>query len=205
MEFSSVLQNRRSVKKYDPDHVITDDALRSLFEKVILSPSSFNLQHWRFVVVRGKALKAKIRKAAYDQEQIESASAVIVVSGKLNAHENADQIYAEAPENVRQSMIPMIGNLYTGKDDFQRDETIRSASLAAMTLMLAAYDMGYATGPMIGFDPLKVGELIKLKDNHIPVMIIVIGKQQGEMRPRAFRYSLEEVVKLESFEGAGLA
>lgn len=204
MEFSSVLQNRRSVKKYDPDHVITDDSLRSLFEKVVLSPSSFNLQHWRFVVVRDKALKTKIRKAAYDQEQIESASAVIVVTGKLNAHKDADEIYADAPENVRQSMIPMIENLYTGKDDFQRDETIRSAALAAMTLMLAASDMGYATGPMIGFDPQGIGELIKLKDNHIPVMIIVIGKQLGEIRPREFRYPLEEVVKLESFEGVGL-
>ena len=76
MQFDEIVAARRSVKNYDPAHEITDEELKALFEKVILSPSSFNLQHWRFVVVRDPARKSDIRKAAWDQEQVEAASAV---------------------------------------------------------------------------------------------------------------------------------
>jgi nitroreductase len=205
VEFTDIVAARRSVKKYDPHHKISDADLRLLFEQVSLSPSSFNLQHWRFVVVRDAELKAKLRKAAWDQEQLETASAVIVVAAMLNAHEDADRIYSDAPEPVRQTMIPMISGFYADKPQLQRDEAIRSASLAAMTLMYAAYDMGYATGPMIGFDPQAVSALVGLDDQHIPVMLIVIGKRVGDMRDRAFRYPLSTTVKLESLTGEGLS
>ncbi len=205
MEFDDILAGRRSVKKFDSHHSLTDAELKTLFGKVSLSPSSFNLQHWRFVVVRDAELKSKLRKAAWDQEQLETASAVIVVTAKLNAHEDADQMYSDAPESVRQTMIPMITGFYADKPQMQRDEAVRSASLAAMTLMYAAYDMGYATGPMIGFDPQAVSSLVGLDDQHIPVMLVVIGKQVGDMRDRAFRYPLNTTVKLESLTGKGLA
>lgn len=205
MQFSDVLAGRRSVKKYDPSHSIGDEELKTLFEKVSLSPSSFNLQHWRFVVVRDKELKSRLRKAAYDQEQVETASAVVVVAAKLNAHEDAEQIYADAPDSVKQSMIPMIKGFYANKPQLQRDEAIRSASLAAMTLMYAAFDMGYATGPMIGFDPDAVAKLVALDNGHIPVMLIVLGKQVGDMRPRAMRHPLSTTVKLEAMDARGLS
>ena len=64
---------------------ITDAELAAIFERVRLTPSSFNLQHWRFVVVRDPARKASLRKAAFNQEQVEMASAAIVVVGKLTA------------------------------------------------------------------------------------------------------------------------
>jgi len=204
MQFAEIVANRRSIKKYDPNHAITDAELKALFERVILSPSSFNLQHARFVVIRDKAVKAKLRKAAHDQEQVETASAAVVVVAKLTAHKDAPLIYADAPESVRKTVVPMIEGFYAHDPRMQRDEAIRSASLAAMTLMFAAYDLGYATGPMIGFDPMAVRDLIALDDEHIPVMLVVIGKQVGEVRPRAHRHPVAEVVKLESFRGKGL-
>src|SRR3972149_1266398 len=97
MQFAEIVATRRSIKHYDPKHAISDAELKTLFDQVILSPSSFNLQHWRFVVVRDKAVKAKLRKAAYDQEQVENASATIVVVAKLTAHKDAPRIYADTP------------------------------------------------------------------------------------------------------------
>ena len=73
-----------------------------------------------------------------------------------------------------------------------------------MTLMLAASDMGYATCPMIGFDPAKVSEIVGLDEEHIPVMMVVLGKEKGTMRPRAHRFPLGRFVKLESMDGKGL-
>lgn len=101
MQWEQVVAGRRSIKSYDRNHSITDDELKKLFGEVVLSPSSFNVQHWRFVVVRDPALKARLRKASFDQEQVETASAVIVVTAKLNAHEDAPEIFADAPSNVQ--------------------------------------------------------------------------------------------------------
>ncbi len=205
MQFTELVSGRRSVKSYDPNHAVTDDELKALFAKVVLSPSSFNLQHWRFVVVRDPKQKAALRKVAFNQEQVATASAVIVVLGKLTAHEDAARIFDDAPQTVRDSMVPMIHGFYADKVTAQRDEAIRSASLAAMTLMYAAYDMGYATGPMIGFDPKGVAELIGLDQHHVPVMLVVLGKQVGDMRPRSFRFPVSDVVKLETFTGPSLS
>lgn len=204
MEFSQIVRERRSVRLYDENHSISDEELRDIFEKVSLTPSSFNLQHWRFVVVRDQAIKEQIKAAAWNQEQVGAASAVVLVAGKLRAYEDAEFIYREAPQDVREQLVPTIAGYYEGKPGPQRDEAIRSGSLAAMTLMYAAQDLGYASGPMIGFDPAAVGEILSLPEDHVPVMLVVIGKQVGELRPRAFRFPLEDVVKLDSFEGPGL-
>lgn len=149
-------------------------------------------------------MKAKLRKAANDQEQVETASATVVVVAKLTAHWDAPLIYADVPESVRKTMVSKIEGLYARDPKLQRDEAIRSESLAAMTLMYAAHDLGYASCPMIGFDPMAVADLIALDDEHIPVMLVAIGKQIGDVRPRGHRYPISEVVKLESLPGGGL-
>jgi nitroreductase len=184
MEFSDLARARRSVKSYDPAHAVTDAELRALFELVALTPTSFNLQHQRFVVVRDPARKRALRAAAMNQPQVESASAAVVVLGKLDAHAGRGE---------------RIENYYAGKPALARDEAIRSASLAAMTLMYAALDAGYASGPMIGFDPDAVARVIELPPGYVPVMLVVIGKPAGEPRPRADRLPLSESVRLETF------
>ena len=204
MELKEVIEARRSVSHFDPRHTIDDATLTELFRLVTLAPSSFNLQHWRFVVVREPANKATLRAAAFDQSQVEDASAVVVVCAHLLAHRDAEPIYAEAPQDVRQRMVPMIHKFYEGHEQLQRDEAIRSASLAAMVLMLAAHDMGLATGPMIGFDPQKISRAIQLDRDHFPVMLVTLGRQEGQMRPRAYRRPLHEVVKLETLSGPGV-
>lgn len=205
MEFGQIVAGRRSVSKYAPDQPISDADLKAVFGKVLLTPSSFNLQHWRFVVVRDPRIKTELREASWGQEQVETCSAVIVIAGKLDAHIDAPRIFAEAPPAVREQVVPMINKFYASNPQLQRDEAIRSASLAAMTLMFAAYEMGYATGAMIGFNPRAVSRIVKLSENHVPVMLIVIGKQTGETRPRSYRFPIDEVVTLETLDGPGLA
>jgi nitroreductase len=61
--FGAICQ-RRAVKQYDPTHELTEDGINKLFETVIQSPTSFNMQNWRFVLVRDKALRAKIPAAS---------------------------------------------------------------------------------------------------------------------------------------------
>ncbi len=204
MDFAQIAETRRSVKQFDPETAISDEELTTLFEQVVLTPSSFNLQHWSFVAVRDKALKSAMQEIAWGQQQVSDSSVAILVSGKLNAYEDAPTIYAETPPSVQDMVLPMIDGFYRESPQSQRDEAVRSGSLAAMSLMYAAQDMGFATGPMIGFNSDAMVKLLHLPENHIPVMLIVLGKGVGELRARAYRRPLSEVVKLDYFDGESL-
>ena len=59
MEFSEIIQQRQSVKSYRTDKAISDSDLDELMQEVVLSPSSFNLQHWKFVAVKSNNIKRK--------------------------------------------------------------------------------------------------------------------------------------------------
>jgi nitroreductase len=203
--FARIARARRAVRSYEPSAPVDDRTLARLFELVVLAPSSFNLQHWRFVVVRDPERKRALRAAANGQAQVESAGAVVVVAGKLDAWRDAERINADASEEARRRVVAGTRKSYEGQERFQRDEAIRSASLAAMTLMHAATAAGLASGPMIGFDPEQVARLVELPEDVVPVMLVALGTQSGTPPARPFRLPPEEVVKLESFTGAGLA
>ena len=59
MEFLETIQQRQSVKSYRTDKAISDSDLDELMQEVVLSPSSFNLQHWKFVAVKSNNIKRK--------------------------------------------------------------------------------------------------------------------------------------------------
>lgn len=204
MNFSELAQARRSIRGYDTSQGVSDADLKAIFDDVLLSPSSFNLQHWTFVVVRDEANRKALREAAMGQQQVEHCAAVVVVCGKLDAHEDIDVIYAQVPEDVRERVRGVGGMIYAQNEQMRRDEAVRGSSMAAMSLMYSAKAHGFDTGPMIGFDPGKVGELLRLPDNLIPTMMIVMGRGNEEPYPRGHRHPTSEVVKLETYDGAGL-
>lgn len=202
MEFSEIVKGRQSVKRFDPDHQISETVLREIFDDVLLSPSSFNLQHWRFVAVTDSELKKQICAASWNQMQVQECSVCIVIVGKLDAHQRAAETLKNEPEQVRNIFLPMIEQFYNGKDQLIRDEAIRSGSLAAMTLMYAAKNKGYDSCPMIGFDPVKVGQIIGLSESDLPVMMVPIGKAVGEIRARSTRLPFEKCVFFNHMEGS---
>ncbi len=203
MEFQTILSQRRSIKNYDSTRNISDAELKALFEEVILCPSAFNLQHWAFIAVQDPEVRLKLKEAAWGQQQIEDCSIPILVAGKLDAHRDAPAIYKDVPGEIREKMLPMIAGFYDGKDQLMRDEAIRSASMAAMTLMYSAKNRGFDTGPMIGFDAEAVAKLLRLGSNYIPVMLIVLGYAKGNPRPRSYRRPVEEVVRVNTLDGPG--
>lgn len=206
MNFSELASARHSVRHYTPGLVISDAELTAIFAEVSLSPSSFNLQHWQFVVVRDTARKRELRGMAFGQQQVEDAAATIVVCGRLLAHVDAPRIYRDALAPMREKFVPMIAGAYDQQPALQREEAVRSGSLAAMSLMYAAKARGWDTGPMIGFDAKKVSAFLALDGNTIPVMMIVLGKAlNGEQPQRLYRRPLSEIVKLETLDGPSLA
>lgn len=200
METKQAIRTRRSVKQYDPAYRITEQEINELLALAMLSPTAFNIQHWRFVVVRDEALRRQIRAAAWDQAQVTDASLLVILCADLKAWEKQPiRYWKEAAEEVQEFIVPAIDNYYRGKDREQRDEAMRSCGIAAQTLMLAAKDMGYDSCPMDGFDFDQVGKLINLPDDHVIAMFVAIGKAAQEARPRAGQLDISEVVVEDRF------
>jgi len=188
MDTFDAIYQRRAVKHYDPEHELTDDEIQKLMEAAIQTPSSFNIQNWRFVLVRNKDLRTKIRAAAVDQAQVTDASLLIIMTADLKAWKKEPARYwRDAPSDVAEILVNWMGPFYEGKNELQRDEAMRSCGLAGQTIMLAAKAMGYDSCPMIGFDPLQVAELINLPDDHVIGFMIAVGNATGQL-------PLEEVI-----------
>jgi nitroreductase len=200
MDTFDAIKQRRSVKHYDPDHKLADDEINQILSHAVLSPTSFNMQNWRFVIVKDSETRKQIRAASWDQSQVTDASSLIVICADLKAwKDNPSQYWKDAPKESREFLVSAMGPFYEGKDELQRDEAMRSCGIAAQTIMLAAKSMGYDSNPMIGFDPQKVAEIIKLPENHVISMLMAIGKQTKPAMPRGGQLPLEKVVFTDRF------
>ena len=202
MELRDAVRERRSTKSYS-DRPVDEATLRRIFELVLKSPSSFNLQHTRFVLVRAAERRALLMAASWGQTHVGAAAVDVVVCAKVNAHEDARRSQSHAPDDVAEKVCALIDRIYAGNPQLQRDEAIRSASLASMTLMLAAQAEGLRTCPMIGFDPEKVAEIAGLDADHIPVMLITLGHPGDGAAFPTSRFPMGEVVRLETLGGEG--
>lgn len=195
MDLFEAVQQRRSVKHYDPSHRMSEAEINTLLEQTILSPTSFNIQNWRFVVVQDPDLQKQLRAAAWDQAQVTDASIAIILCADLKSwQKDPERYWQNAPEETRQMIVPMIGSFYDGKAQLQRDEAMRSCGIAGQTIMLTAKAMGYDSCPMIGFDPEKVAEIIRLPKDHVISFMIAVGKAVQPARPRGGQLDLSEVV-----------
>lgn len=191
---------RRAVKHYDPEHRMTEEEIQTLLDAAMQSPTAFNIQNWRFVVVRDPDLRKQIRAVAWDQAQVTDASLLIILTADLKAWAREPQRYwKNAPQPVQDFLVPAIGQYYEGKDQVQRDEAMRSCGLAGQTLMLAAKSMGYDSCPMDGFDFDAVAKLISLPDDHVISFMVAIGKGTQEAWPKPGQLPLNEVVITDRF------
>ncbi len=200
METFETIAARRSVKKYDPDHVMTEAEITRLMEAVILTPTSFNIQNWRFVLITDQEVKNKVRQKGYDQAQFSDCSLLVVICGDRNAYDqDPDRYWADAPAEARAAVVPMIRGAYGSSETLRRDENFRSGGLAGQTLMLAVKEMGYDSCPMVGFDFEGMAEIIKLPTEHDIIMAVTIGKALEPARIRSGQLPLEDVIFRDSF------
>lgn len=185
MHVFDAITQRRAVKHFDSAIQLTEQEETTLFDLARQSPSSFNVQHTRYVIVKDPELRSKIREAAWDQAQITDASLLVILCADTQAWEkNPARYWASAPQPVQDFLVPAIGNFYRDNAELQRDEALRSVGIAAQTLMLAAKGLGYDSCPMIGCDINKVSQLIHLPNDHLLGMIVVIGKAKREAQPK---------------------
>ncbi|MHB1607335.1 MAG: nitroreductase family protein [Acidiferrobacter thiooxydans] len=193
MDIVTAIKARRAVKQFDPSHRLTESEVDTLLSLAMLSPTAFNIQHWRFVLVQDPQLRDAIRAASWMQPQITDASLLIVMCADLKAWEKQPERYwRNAPADVREGILAAIDAYYRGRETVQRDEAMRSCGIAAQAL-------GYDSCPMDLADFGEVGRLIGLPEDHVIGLFVAIGRGVREPRPRAGALTRDEVVRKDRF------
>ena len=198
-DFVHVIEHRTSVNLFDPSYTLERAQVEELIRLATLSPSAYNLQNWRFVAVHSAEKKAELRRVAQDQAKVTDAAATVIVVGQLpTGRELPERFDALVKAGLMpQAMLDQLGQhaqAFYEDDQARRDEAVRSAGLAASTLMLAAQAHGLATCPMVGFDPVGVSQSFDLGQNEVPVMLIAIGRAADGNWPQKPRRAIRDVL-----------
>ncbi|MBT2685093.1 nitroreductase family protein [Bacillus sp. ISL-37] len=198
---ATVIRERRSVRKYDPDFKISQEEILDILEEAALAPSSSNLQPWKFLVIQDEETKKELRMIANNQEQVETCSAVIAVLGDREMYRNGEKVYRSSyeagymDETTMSRMIENTNKLYPSAPVAIR-ENIASfdAGLISMQLMLIARARGYDTVPMGGFNKQQFIDKFSIDERYMPVLLLALGKAAAPGHPTT-RIPVEEIVE----------
>jgi nitroreductase len=198
-----VLLDRRATPQFEPDEV-PQEYLNAMLELAAQAPSGYNLQPWRFVVVREPANRARLQKAAFNQPKVAQAPVVVIALGmKEDWKRRADEVFREGarrgagqPENVEKAMNGAIQFVSSQPLDVW---VTRHTMIAVTTLMLVAESFGFDTAPMEGFDPAAVKREFGIPDEAEVVALLAIGKAKPPDKPYTGRFPLNQVVYSERF------
>lgn len=162
---------RYACKKFDPQRTIPPDVWSALEDSLVLSPSSFGLQPWKFVVVTNPDVKAQLTSHSWGQRQVRDSSHLVVFAIRKTISAEDVNRYVErivhvrgvAPETVagyRKVMLNFVENPPPGMN---LDEwAARQVYIALGTFMTAAATMGVDTCPLEGIEPEKYDEVLQL-------------------------------------------
>jgi len=195
MNTFEAINTRRAIKKFDNTYKITSDQVKSLMNLAIRSPTSYNQQNWRFITITNQSIKDQISKAARNQPQPSDGSLVIILCGNMDAWKEDPLRYWKNSTSEKQEYVKnALYAKYANNSQTQRDEAIRSCGFAGQTIMLAARQMGLDSCPMVGFEYDELAKIINLPDNHLIVLMIVVGKAAEPANPRGGQLPLDDVV-----------
>ena len=178
--------SRRSIRQYDSARIPEAD-LRELLRLAGRAPSAYNAQPWRFVVVQDPELKSKLSAAAYGQQQIMGAPATIVMySDMRDALERMpESMHPDMPQGQRDAGVESFRATFTNQSAAERESWgVGQSNIALGYLLLLAESKGYATSPMLGFEPEKVKALLGLPAHvRLPALVSIGFPAEEGFRP----------------------
>ena len=209
MDVIQVIKERRSINYFDAGREISDDKIIELLQLANLSPSSFNLQPWKVIVVKNTERKKVLRQCALNQPKVEEASVVLIMVADPKAlEENRERVLDSWQElgymkpEMREMYAELMKNLYGTEDSLRRKIfAVKNTALYAMNVMIVAKGLGIDTHPMDGFDEDCIKKEFNIPDDKIIPMLIAVGYLRPgiTLLPMAFRRSVKEFVKFEKY------
>ncbi|MDH5392104.1 MAG: nitroreductase family protein [Gammaproteobacteria bacterium] len=200
MNLFDAIQQRRAVKTFDAACKIPEQDVKKILSMARLSPTAYNQQNYRFVIIQDPGIREKIKTAAHGQAQVSDASLLIVLCADTKAWEkNTEQYWSNTTADLQKAKLQAMQQYYLNREQAQRDEAMRSCALAAQNMMLTAKAMHYDSCPMIGFDFDAVAKLIQLPADHVISMMLAIGKASQAALPRFPQLADEQLIFFDSF------
>jgi nitroreductase len=201
---SQAIAQRRATPSFDGSP-LSDEHLKKILEAGLQAPSGYNMQPWRFVVVRSEEQKRRLRAASFNQAKVEEASAVIVACGDEDGWRSGDleemlHLGREGgmPENYAEQAKVNIPNYLSNHPNFPMWLN-RHVMIAFTTMMLMAEVLGYDTAPMEGFEQERVREVLKLPLSYHVVALLAIGRLKGNDKFYGRRFSMARTVFAEEY------
>jgi nitroreductase len=200
---TEVLLNRRATNHFT-DEEVSDEYLNAILRFGGQAPSGYNLQPWRFIVVRDAENRKRLQKVAYNQPKVAEAPVVIICLGmKEEWKERANEVFKEGAERGA-------GSLDTWEK--YRDGAVAALSKAPMplwvnrhtmiavtTMMLVAEAYGFDTAPMEGFDAAGVRAEFDVPEEAEVCALLAIGRAAPPEKAYPGRFELDRIVYSERY------
>ncbi len=177
---NTAIEWRASIKLFDPQKKLSNPQLQTLLNALHLSPSSFGLQPWRFLVIENAELRQKLREKSWNQTQITDASHLIVLCRLDKMSESHINHYLDTIAISRQSSRESVdgyGNLIKGfvsaqSEDQQAAWMEKQVYIALGTLLTVAAVEGIDACPIEGFEKTAYDELLQLKEKGLRSCVV---------------------------------
>ncbi|MBF0344407.1 MAG: NAD(P)H-dependent oxidoreductase [Nitrospirae bacterium] len=192
-------QFRHACKVFDETKVVSDDDLRFILEAGRLSPSSFGLEQWRFIVTRSAVIKEKLRAACLNQAQLTTCSVVVCIVAKVQElTPGSDYVSARFkqknyPPEIHKWLEQFYEFYYKQIDVLPW--SIMQCHIAAANMMTAAAFIGVDSCPIGGFDPKLTREVLQIDGKNADIALIIPLGYRKNPQPPIVRLSFEEVVQ----------
>lgn len=203
------LEWRYAVKKFDPTKKIPAATWETLEQALILTPSSYGLQPWKFIDVQNKELREKLRAQSWGQTQVTDASHFVVFLGKTTVAENDIDTFIKKTADVRGAPVDalkgyrdmMMGDLVQGpRSKIAPEWAARQAYIALGNLMTVAATLKVDTCPMEGLDPAQYDELLGLKNSgYRTLCALALGYRASDDKyasAKKVRYAKEQLIEV---------
>jgi nitroreductase len=184
-KLTDIVRKRRATPAFSSAPVREED-LRKILRAGLEAPSSYNMQPWRFVVVRDLEQRRRLRVAAMNQEQVEQAPVIIVACGDTEGwREDLEEVIRIGRDHGfnEESHIERKRKNVTNDLGSQPNMAMwvtKQTMIAATTMMWVAEALGYDTGPMEGFYEDQVREVLGIPEHVRVIFLLAIGHLQGE-------------------------
>jgi len=200
---TQVLLERRATMHFT-DEEVPEEYLNAILNFGGQAPSGYNLQPWRFIVVRDAENRKRLQKVAYNQPKVAEAPVVLICFGmKEEWKERAGEVFREGAERGA-------GDVATWQQ--ARDSAVQALSaipaqtwlnrhtmIAVTTMMLVTEAYGFDTAPVEGFDPAGVKREFKLPDEAEVCALLAIGRAAQPDKVYAGRFELDRIVYSERY------
>jgi nitroreductase len=171
---------RYATKQFDPNKPIASDVWKALEDSLVLTPSSYGLQPWKFIIVTDPATKAELKPLSWNQGQITDCSHLVVFTIKKNLTAADVDRFIESTATARDVPVEslagyrnmIVSDVVQGPRSLNVNEwATRQAYIALGNFMTSAAVLGVDTCPLEGIEPAGYDKVLKLADQGFATVV----------------------------------